>query len=298
MSRDLIATMTDAGCLVEWFRPPTPEGPPTSSTTARTARCSSSTTRWRSPAASASPRSGRATPSDPSEWRDTHVRIRGPAVDGLRAAFVDELGRDRPRGRSTTGDVPSAPERRGLTPALVVASERGHGWAPLPSLLESLILLAHERLRITCAYFVPDDRFIERLCEAARRGVDCRDPGSGHARRQARRAASPASTTYEELLRGGVPHLALRAHDAARQDRHDGRPGRVRRFGNFDERSLAINEECQHAGLRRRRDRAAGCRLRRGPRRTARRSTSSDFEDRGFLEKLAERVAGLVKGKL
>ena len=33
---------------------------------------------------------------DETEWRDTHFRIRGPAVDGLRAAFLDNWAETDP----------------------------------------------------------------------------------------------------------------------------------------------------------------------------------------------------------
>ena len=42
----------------------------------------------------------------------------------------------------------------------------------MATLFRALLQLANERIRITTAYFVPDDDLIERLCAAADRGVE------------------------------------------------------------------------------------------------------------------------------
>ena len=84
--------MAECGVHVEWFRKPVWQGagavavqaePPHPPQGAHLRRARSA-----SPAASASPRSGAATPATRREWRDTHVRVVGPAVDGLAASFA------------------------------------------------------------------------------------------------------------------------------------------------------------------------------------------------------------------
>ncbi len=293
MSRDLIATMTDAGCLVEWFRPPLKAADQLDQRTHRKILVVDHEVGFTGGVGIAEEWEGDAR--NPSEWRDTHVRIRGPAVDGLQAAFTENWA-ETGHAVIDDWDVPSAPERPGLTPALVVASESGHGWGPLPSLLESLILLAHERLRITCAYFVPNDRFTERLCEAARRGVavEILVPGTHHDKRVVGLAGR---TTYESLLRGGcrIWHYE-RTMLHAKIATMDGLAACVG-SSNFDERSLALNEECNLLVL----DGDVTAQLDADFDEDLTHSEEIDlerFEDRGFLEKLAERVAGLVKGKL
>ena len=91
-----------------------------------------------------------------SEWRDTHFRIRGPAVDGLRAAFLDNWVETDPSCSTRTWTAsPNSP-----SPAsAVVQSVRGAsetGWSDIATLFRSLLQLARERVRITTAYFVPD----------------------------------------------------------------------------------------------------------------------------------------------
>ena len=82
------------------------------STTARIARCSSSTAPSPSPAASASPITGAARAQDPDHWRDTQVRVRGPAVRALEASFyenwIESGGAEAPRL-----DPEPAEQRRG-----------------------------------------------------------------------------------------------------------------------------------------------------------------------------------------
>lgn len=106
-----------------------------------------------------------------NEWRDTHVRLRGPAVDGLAAAFAqnwaechDELfdERDRFVGASPVGD----------SIVQVVRGSASFGWQDMQTLIRVVLESAEERIRLTTAYFAPDTFFVELLCAAARRGVE------------------------------------------------------------------------------------------------------------------------------
>ncbi|NEC63494.1 phospholipase D-like domain-containing protein [Streptomyces sp. SID9727] len=106
-----------------------------------------------------------------NEWRDTHVRVRGPAVDGLAAAFAqnwaechDELfdARDRFRNIPPQGDAV----------VQVVRGSASMGWQDMQTLLRVILETAEERVRIATAYFAPDAFFVELMCAAARRGVE------------------------------------------------------------------------------------------------------------------------------
>ncbi|MFF7607785.1 phospholipase D-like domain-containing protein [Streptomyces parvulus] len=108
---------------------------------------------------------------NPGEWRDTHVQVRGPAVDGIAAAFAqnwaechDELFDDRDRfaEHSPHGDAV----------VQVVRGSASFGWQDMQTLIRVMIESAEERFRLTTAYFSPDAYFIELLCAAARRGVE------------------------------------------------------------------------------------------------------------------------------
>ena len=108
---------------------------------------------------------------NPGEWRDTHVQVTGPAVDGLAAAFAqnwaechDELFDDRDR---FTDHTP-----RGDAVVQVVRGSASFGWQDMQTLFRVVIETAEERIRLATAYFAPDAYFIELLCAAARRGVE------------------------------------------------------------------------------------------------------------------------------
>ncbi|MFE7812333.1 phosphatidylserine/phosphatidylglycerophosphate/cardiolipin synthase family protein [Streptomyces sp. NPDC057433] len=106
-----------------------------------------------------------------NEWRDTHVQVRGPAVDGLAAAFAqnwaechDDLFDDRDRFVGT--------EPQGDAVVQVVRGSASFGWQDMQTLMRVVLESAEERVRLTTAYFAPDAYFTELLCAAARRGVE------------------------------------------------------------------------------------------------------------------------------
>lgn len=105
------------------------------------------------------------------EWRDTHVQVRGPAVDGVSAAFAQnwaecghELFDDSDRFVEHEGE--------GSSVVQVVRGSASFGWQDMQTLLRVVLESATSRIRLTTAYFAPDDYFIGLLCATARRGVD------------------------------------------------------------------------------------------------------------------------------
>ncbi len=106
-----------------------------------------------------------------NEWRDTHVQVRGPAVDGIAAAFAqnwaechDNLFDDRDRF------IEHRPQ--GDAVVQVVRGSASFGWQDMQTLIRVGLESAEERFRLTTAYFSPDAYFIELLCATARRGVE------------------------------------------------------------------------------------------------------------------------------
>lgn len=106
----------------------------------------------------------------PQEWRDTHVKVRGPAVDGIAAAFAqnwaechDELFDDRDRFTEHT--------QPGSSTVQVVRGSASVGWQDMQTLIRVMLTSAQERFRLSTAYFAPDTCFIDLLCATARRGV-------------------------------------------------------------------------------------------------------------------------------
>ncbi|MEU0224421.1 phospholipase D-like domain-containing protein [Streptomyces sp. NPDC006284] len=108
---------------------------------------------------------------NPQEWRDTHVEVRGPAVDGIAAAFAqnwaechDELFDERDRF------VEHRPQ--GGSIVQVVRGSASFGWQDMQTLIRVMLESAEERVRLATAYFSPDAYFVELLCATARRGVE------------------------------------------------------------------------------------------------------------------------------
>lgn len=133
-------------------------------------------------------------------WRDTHIKIEGPAVATLQWAFINNWV------RQAAGDLPRANYFPTLAPAgdkivRVLATEPDHESSIYKSLLVA-INEAKKSIHITSAYFVPDDQVIDALTAAARRGVDVRLilPGvTDHSL-----VFHAGQSFYDELLKNGV----------------------------------------------------------------------------------------------
>ncbi len=103
-------------------------------------------------------------------WRDTHVKIEGPAVSALQWSFVNNWVRQE------AGDLPDVDYFPTLYAAgdklvRVLASDPGAGF----EIYKSLLLAINESkksIHLTAAYFVPDQQTVDALAAAARRGVD------------------------------------------------------------------------------------------------------------------------------
>ncbi|MDJ0380455.1 phospholipase D-like domain-containing protein [Streptomyces sp. G-G2] len=105
------------------------------------------------------------------EWRDTHVQVRGPAVDGIGAAFAQNWAECHEelfdhRDRFITH------EQQGHAVVQVVRGSASFGWQDMQTLIRVVLESAEERVRLATAYFSPDAFFIELLCATARRGVE------------------------------------------------------------------------------------------------------------------------------
>lgn len=140
---------------------------------------------------------------DESEWRDTHFRVAGPAVDGLRAAFLDNWAETDPVLFEEGIDRFPQQPKPGASVVQCVRGASETGWADVSTLYLTLMQLAERRLRITTAYFVPDEDLCQRLCDAADRGVAVQIllPGP-HADKRFVQAGAEAS--YAQLMEHGI----------------------------------------------------------------------------------------------
>lgn len=178
---------------------------------------------------------------DRDHWRDTHLRVEGPAVRGLYGGFLENWV-EATRTILGGAHLPSLPPDQGGVRAHVTRSSASSGSTEAEELFYLAIASARERLWLTSAYFAPRSAFVVALVDAAQRGVDVQLLVNGSATdkdvvRQAGRRC------YTALLEGGV-----RLHEYERTmlhakimtvDRSWATVGSI----NMDNRSLAINDE-------------------------------------------------------
>ncbi|SMO93864.1 phospholipase D-like domain-containing protein [Gracilimonas mengyeensis] len=136
------------------------------------------------------------------EWRDTHFRIEGPAVFGLQAAFMENWveGADHLEFDHTIKGTP-APGKE--TAVQVIRTSASVRWSDIVMLYQALIKMAKENIRITTAYFNPNEVMIGLLKQAAARGVDVQImvPGEKIDKQIARIAGDES---FEDLLESDV----------------------------------------------------------------------------------------------
>ena len=133
-------------------------------------------------------------------WRDTHIKIEGPAVAALQWIFLDNWA---------SQNSPDLPDSNFFPPLKEVGDKLIRVLASEPDgdheIYKAYVLAIQEAktsVHITSAYFVPDAQILQALSDAARRGVDVKIilPGvtdSGlvfHA----------AQSFYSEMLASGI----------------------------------------------------------------------------------------------
>jgi cardiolipin synthase len=107
-------------------------------------------------------------------WRDTHVAIYGPAVQGFADIFAENWN------AAGDGDNEALPRIGAVEKAGndVIAALRAEGGDADESAIFTAYIeamrLAKRRIWITQGYFAPDEDFMETLLAAANRGVDVR----------------------------------------------------------------------------------------------------------------------------
>jgi cardiolipin synthase len=177
----------------------------------------------------------------PQHWRDTQIRIAGPAVTPLQTGFAQNW-------LKTTGELLSGAtyypehEREGDFDVQTVMSSPESGASAVRLMHYLPIVCARRSIYIANPYFVPDQAAIDTLVEARGRGVDVRIMVAGRhndtwlARQNSRRLYGP-------LLRAGIQILEYNSTFLHQKTMVvDGLWVSVGTT-NFDNRSFAHNEE-------------------------------------------------------
>lgn len=101
-------------------------------------------------------------------WRDTHLRIEGPAAADLAQSFVDFWNREVPARQRITRHYP-----RHFDPLINLRGTNAMRLTfPIRDMYIEAIDQAEHSIRLTNAYFVPDRSLLGALKAAARRGVE------------------------------------------------------------------------------------------------------------------------------
>jgi cardiolipin synthase A/B len=226
-------------------------------------------------------------------WRDTDVRIEGPAVRNVQSAFFENW-------REATGELlggePYLSNGRplGRTRVQVIKSSPASGYDMYTMYLLA-IAGARRSVYLTNPYFLPDDRMEDALLAAATRGVRVVALTPGKIDHNLVRAASRRG--FGRLLQAGIEiHEYQAALLHAKTMVIDGVWATVGST-NFDNRSFALNDELNVVLY----DRAVVERLVaafEADVANSRRVTYEAWQNRGLRTKLLERLVLPIESQL
>jgi cardiolipin synthase len=175
-------------------------------------------------------------------WRDTQVRVDGPAVRGLQRAFQENWS--EVTGEALVGEeFFPALSQNGASAVAVVPSSPLAAMSGAGRVYAIAIAAATKEIWIANSYFLPDDATEALLVSAVKRGVDVRVIVPSDAQSDVPATKAAGRSSFGPLLEGGVKifeyeptmfHLKTMVVD-----------GVFSTVGsaNFDERSFHLNEE-------------------------------------------------------
>ena len=292
MEKPLLQKIEEAGGQVEWFRPPAPMRPRhLNHRTHRKVLVCDEAIAFTGGVGIAEEWRGDAL--DSTQWRDTHFRVRGPAVDGLRAAFAQNWAETgRPLFDPAVDRFPEQPQL-GTSIVQVVRGSSDIGWCDIATVFRALIQRAETRIRVTTAYFNPDDDYIAYLGAAVDRGVEVSVlvPGDNIDKRMSQIVAQE---DFQDLLDAGAK---LYTYDTsmlhAKVMTVDG-VASVVGSPNVNQRSMNLDEEVALVVF----DRALTAQLDSdfdNDLRTSTQVTAALWAKRGFVQKALEKTTTLVE---
>ena len=150
-----------------------------------------------------------AKPASKSDvgWRDTHIKVEGPAVQAFQWLYVRNWASQDSEDLREADYFPQ-PQIAGDKVVRVLGSEPG-GKFEIYKAYSLAIQEARQSIHLTSAYFVPDRQTIAALIAAAKRGVDVKIVLPGVS--DSGLVFYAAHALYDELLENGIKiyHLKL-----------------------------------------------------------------------------------------
>jgi cardiolipin synthase len=240
IDRKLVQRLRDAGAMVEWFRPPRWYTlNKANNRLHRRLLIIDGSVGFTGGVGVGEEWTGDA--QDPDHWRETHVRVQGPAVRDLVGGFQENWAEATQR-ILTGSHLPDIPGVDDGIDVQVTRSSATKGSTDIEELYYSAIAGARRRLWVTTAFFVPPHAFVDALCASAGRGVDVQILVNGpHIDKEVLRRT--AQRSYDRLLQRGV-----RIFEYQRTMLHaktllvDGAWASIG-SNNFTNRSMAVNSE-------------------------------------------------------
>lgn len=137
-----------------------------------------------------------------SGWRDTAVRIEGPAVAEFQRLFLETWAKQKGAPLDAARYLPEVAATAGKEAVRAIGSTPDDTYSRSYLTFIAALTHAQKQAYITNAYFVPDPQLLQALIETAGRGVDVRLvlPSAT----DSKAAAYAAHAHYEKLLRAGV----------------------------------------------------------------------------------------------
>lgn len=173
-------------------------------------------------------------------WRDTDLKIDGPAVAQLQQLFLDHWTRQKGPPLDDADFFPSVPAQ-GKEVVRIIGSTPDNLVPRYYVTLLSAIRNAETKIWLIAAYFVPTHQEMEDLLDAARRGVDVQILVPNDS--DSEMAIAVQHSRYADLLEAGV-----KIHEVHNEVLHsktivvDG-VWSVIGSSNFDHRSVLFNDE-------------------------------------------------------
>ena len=109
---------------------------------------------------------------EPGGWRDTHVRVEGPAVCDLAAVFLESWFRGGGSDLDWTQLLRRGTDQPGEVRCAVLADGPVYRRRRMRDLIVSALDESQHRARLQSPYFLPDRKVLDALSAAGERGVE------------------------------------------------------------------------------------------------------------------------------
>jgi cardiolipin synthase len=143
----------------------------------------------------------RKMPTLDDGWRDTHLRLEGPAVPELQKLFLSTWEKQNCRALEARNPYPTQAARGDMVVSVIGSSPDGKMSSMYLTLIAAFAY-AERSIHLSVAYFVPDPNTLMALKAAAARGVDVKVLLPGFT--DSWLAFHAGRSFYEELLEAGV----------------------------------------------------------------------------------------------